>query len=109
MSKCTYNLTFEVYGYSKELSDLTTLIKKALSKYLSRCLIIVKKTFKEWRKCHISGSIEDVDACHMLFNKDCLPHLHVVRSLDEAGDNICSRAYPILSRAEQLLRGFING
>ncbi|MCK4393358.1 hypothetical protein KAX17_10680 [Candidatus Bipolaricaulota bacterium] len=108
MSNRTYNIIFEIHGYPKGLSDLKTTIKKPLSKYVSRCSIDVKKTAKNWCLCHISGSLDDVDACHMLFNKDCLPDLHVIRTLDEAGDNIRSRAYPILSRAEQQLRAFIN-
>jgi hypothetical protein len=44
----------------------------------------------------------------MIFNRDCLNQLHVVRSLDEAGNNIRTRTYPILSRMEHQLRSFIN-
>ncbi len=45
----------------------------------------------------------------MIFNRDCVSSdFHVICTLDEAGDNIRMRTYPILSRMEQQLRAFIN-
>ena len=108
MAARKYNLVFEIYDYSKSLSDLKTSIKRPLKKYVTRCSIQIDQVSKRWHRFHVSGALDDVDACHMLFNNYCLSDMHVVRALDEAGDNIRTRAYSILSRMEQQFRAFIN-
>ena len=59
-------------------------------------------------KLSIRGSLEDVDACHLRLNDEFVGRYSCIRLRDEAGGEIRQRAYPILARIEQRLRGFIN-
>ena len=71
-----YTVAFEIFAYGKSARQLSSRAKRALSKYVSKCSISVSRIGKRWHKCEIRGALGDVDACHMLLNKDVLPGLH---------------------------------
>ncbi len=58
----------------------------------------------------ITGPLEIVDKCHDDINVDIIGRCQLVcvRLIDEAGDEVRRRAYPILARIEQNFRVFIN-
>lgn len=79
-----------------------------LRKHLPKIDLHVKSIKPGGVELSITGSLKDVDACHGKVNEELFERHSCVRVLDEAGDQIRQRAYPILAQIEQGLRTFLN-
>jgi DNA-binding phage protein len=92
------------------LEELKDQAEKALQNYLTGINLKVEPTHPGCLQLTIKGTLEVIDACHNKINAILLnqSQLNFVRLLDEAGDEIRQRAYPILAEIEQRFRVFVS-
>jgi hypothetical protein len=103
-----YELAFLFDASQVTRDDLKKRARALLQKHLAKVVLDVKSVEPGGVQLSITGPLEDVDACHDKLNAELSGRYSCVRVLDEAGDDIRQRAYPILARIEQGLRTFIN-
>jgi len=105
-----YRLEILFDGTQITLEELNKKASQALREYLSDIELKVDSTNSTALKLAIEGTLEVVDACHDKVNKILIEQsqLRGVRLLDDAGDKIRQRAYPILAEIEQRIRVFVN-
>ncbi len=105
-----YRLEILFDGTQITLEELKKKASQALREYLSDIELKVDSTNSTALKLAIEGTLEVVDACHDKVNKILIEQsqLRGVRLLDDAGDEIRQRAYPILAEIEQRFRVFVN-
>lgn len=101
-------IVFDIEQVSPE--QLNVQANRVLHEYISEIELSVSLTEYKQPLLSIKGTLNVIDMCHseiekILIEKHKWSHFRI---LDEAGDEIRSRAYPILSSVEQGLRGFIN-
>jgi hypothetical protein len=105
-----YSLEILFDATQVNLEELKDQAKKALQNYLTDINLKVEPTHPGYLQLTIKGTLEVIDACHNKINEILLnqSQLNFVRLLDEAGDEIRQRAYPILAEIEQRFRVFVS-
>ena len=105
----TYLLVFLVDSSKINKNNLRTKVKSILAKELPQIQLEVNERDSMSIELSVSGSLENVDACHHKLNKsDELNSENLTRWKDDAGKEIRKQAYPILANIELQLRKFIN-
>ena len=96
------------------LEVLINKVEIALTDYLENIkldITTVKDSDKVlYHRISLEGCLKDVDECHDRLEKANILRqepLNFYRYIDEAGEEIRSKAYPILAEIEQKIRGFI--
>ena len=85
--------------------------RKVLAEHLANVELKTETTTSGHSLLSVKGPLISVDACHRAIAKVLigrLGHTYFFRLIDEAGDEIRRRAYPILADLEQDLRAFVN-
>jgi DNA-binding phage protein len=105
-----YHLEILFDGTQITLEELKKKASQALQEYLSDIELKVDSTNSAALNLAIKGTLEVVNACHKKINEILIEqsHLRAMRLLDEAGDEIRQRAYPILAEIEQRFRLFVS-
>ena len=108
--KKLYSLEFLFDATQLNLAELKDEVEKALQNYLTDINLKVEQADSGALRVLIAGPLKVIDACHNKINEILLNqfHLNFVRLLDEAGDEIRQRAYPILAEIEQRFRVFVS-
>jgi hypothetical protein len=108
----TYKLEIHVDSTQITKEILEEKITQVLKKYENKDGIKIEiYTPNEcYHQLIINGDIESVDSCHHKIQKNILTELNLrfYRCVDQAGDEIRYRLYPILADIEQRFRFFIN-
>ncbi|MBW4449853.1 MAG: hypothetical protein KME38_24195 [Spirirestis rafaelensis WJT71-NPBG6] len=105
-----YSLQFLFDGTQISLEELNQKTKGTLNQHLQDIEIKIEPVHSSFLLLTIKGSLEVVDVSHDLIDKSLIniSKLRFKRILDEAGDEIRLRAYPILAEIEQHFRVFIS-
>jgi hypothetical protein len=104
-----YTLEIHIDSRCITKQSLIENIKSFLREYLNKIAWEVDSDASLYHQLTIIGDIVSIDCCHNLIqqiinNKE----LRYYRVMDEMGDEIRKRAYPILAEIEQRFRAFIN-
>ena len=104
-----YTLEIHIDSRCITKQSLIESIKSFLREYLNKIEWEVDSHASLYHQLTIIGDIVSIDCCHNLIqqiinNKE----LRYYRVVDEVGDEIRKRAYPILAEIEQRFRAFIN-
>ena len=108
----TYKLEIHIDNQQITKESLEEKANHFLQKYLEKNSISLEINTPN-SSCHqliINGDIESVDQCHNTIQQKIINEgdLKFYRYIDEAGDEIRYKAYPILAYIEQRLRVFVN-
>jgi len=103
-----YKLVLYIAKTSLTESKMSANIKKVIRKHREEINFSINESNIDYYSITIEGSIDSVDSCHRLLNKNILLNFQHIRVCDEAGDEIRKRAFIVLSRIEQRLRTFIG-
>jgi hypothetical protein len=108
----TYKLEIHIDSQQITKESLEEKANHVLHKYVEKNLISLEINTPN-SSCHqliINGDIESVDQCHNKIQQKIIneKNLMFYHCIDEAGDEIRYKAYPILAYIEQRLRVFVN-
>ncbi len=108
----TYKLEIHIDSQQITKESLEKKANHVLQKYIEKNSISleINTPNSSFHQLIINGDIESVDQCHnkiqqKIINEENLMFYHYI---DEAGDEIRYKAYPILAYIEQRLRVFVN-
>jgi hypothetical protein len=80
MTKKLYKLIIYLNNTSLKKSDLVSKVRKVVRKHLNNIKLSIKTVGSEYYLLELKGSLNDIDSCHLLIQKNIIPEIRPVQN-----------------------------